>query len=123
MIRGQVNPFREARIPLVLRGPTGLEVALDAIVDTGFSDYLTAPRDLIAAIGLPWSTDTRVQLADGTEVGAHVFEAEVEWGSHSVLIEVTEADCPPLVGMALLYGSELLVQVVDGGEVTISPLA
>ena len=33
-----------------------------------------------------------------------------------------EVDCGPLVGMSLLHGYELTMEVVTGGRVAISPL-
>jgi predicted aspartyl protease len=52
MIRGAVNARREAVVPLRVRGPTGTELDVDAVVDTGYSASLTLPAAVVAALGL-----------------------------------------------------------------------
>ena len=49
MIRGIVNALHEAVVPIRLRGPNGIELDIDAIVDTGFDDQLILPKSRIAA--------------------------------------------------------------------------
>lgn len=51
MITGVFND-REARVPLVLRGPDGREQGVAAIIDTGFSGHLTLPFAVVEALGL-----------------------------------------------------------------------
>ena len=51
-----------------------------------------------------------------------VYDASIEWDGQVRPILVLEADDVPLIGMALLYGSRLTIDVVDGGAVTIEPL-
>ena len=51
-----------------------------------------------------------------------VYEATVFWERRRRRIPVDEANSDPLVGMALLEGSELNVQVRPGGKVTIKRL-
>lgn len=58
-------------------------------------------------------------LADGRDSLFDIYEATVTWNSRPRRIAVDEADCDPLVGMSLLYGCELTVQVVDGGRVVV----
>lgn len=54
MITGVVNVNREAVIRLVVAGPSGQQQEIEAIVDTGFTGFLTLPPALIAALGLSW---------------------------------------------------------------------
>jgi hypothetical protein len=42
MITGYVNPELETVVVLKIRGPEGQELSLEAVVDTGYSRYLTA---------------------------------------------------------------------------------
>ncbi|MDE0077707.1 MAG: hypothetical protein OXO50_09320 [Caldilineaceae bacterium] len=55
MIEGRVNANDEAMIHLVLRGFAGEEQTVEAIIDTGFTGYLTLPAALIAWLGLSWA--------------------------------------------------------------------
>jgi clan AA aspartic protease len=93
------------------------------VVDTGCNGWLTLPPALIAALGLPWQTAVHGILADGTEILCDVYEATVVWDRRQRQIPVVDADAAPLVGMALLEGSELNMQVRAGGKVTIRRLA
>lgn len=122
MIVGAVRD-REARIRLQVRSAGGQLEEIEAVIDTGFTSYLTLPPTLIASLGLRWMSTGRGILGDGSECLFDVFEAIVVWDASERTILVDEADVDPLVGMALLKGCELKVQVRDGGKVTIKPLA
>ena len=61
-------------------------------------------------------------LADGSVVRLSYFRATVLWEGKPRKIMVLDADGGPLVGMSLLYGSRVTLDVVDGGPVTIEPL-
>lgn len=122
MIYGTVTPFREATIPLRIYGPTGLVLDIVAAIDTGFSDYLTLPQDMIRGLLLPSANTMRVMLADGSYAWLGVYLATVDWDGAPVDITVLEADGGPLVGMSLLSGFSVYLEVVDGGNVEVSRL-
>ena len=65
---------------------------------------------------------SRAMLDDGSDSVFDIYETAVTWDGTSRRIAVDEVECDPLVGMSLLYGFELTVQVVDGGQVVIGPL-
>ena len=77
MIAGVVQSD-EGRIRLKVKGPKG-EREVEAIVDTGFTAYLTLPPTLIAALGLQWQRVESFTLADGSECLFDVYVAKVEW--------------------------------------------
>jgi predicted aspartyl protease len=62
------------------------------------------------------------QLADGTIMAFDVYVAIVEWHGQPRTVEVEAADAQPLLGMAMMQGSDLRIQVVPGGSVTIVTL-
>jgi hypothetical protein len=62
-------------------------------------------------------------LADGNESVFDIYEATALWDGSPRRVSVDEVDVAPLVGMALLYGYELTVQIVEGGNVLIKPLS
>ncbi len=119
---GVVTAYREAIIRLPIRGSTGQEQGSEAVVDTGFDGWLTLPTSMIAALGLAWRGRGRAILADGSESSFDTYEVEVIWDGQprQILVDAIEADS--LVGMSLLYGYNLHIQVVDGGSVTIEAL-
>jgi hypothetical protein len=52
MITGEVNPKLEAVIPLTVSGPQGQTRALEVVIDTGYSGFLTLPSAVIAGLDL-----------------------------------------------------------------------
>lgn len=112
----------EARIPLKLRGSTGQEEEVEAVIDTGFNASLSLPPALIAMLALRWQSFGRGMLADGSECHFDVYDATVVWDGKVRRILVDEADTDPLVGMRLLSGYELKLQVCSRGKVTIKRL-
>jgi clan AA aspartic protease len=122
MITGMVTPDREATIGLVVRGPGGKEQAIVALVDTGFDGWLSLSPSSISQLGLRWCQRGRALLADGSESIFDIYEATVIWDGQPRRVPLHEADAAPLVGMSLLAGYELTVQVRPGGKVTIRVL-
>jgi predicted aspartyl protease len=61
-------------------------------------------------------------LGDGSEVSFEVYAARVIWDGEYRDIPVNEAETDPLVGMSLLYGYDLRIQAIEGGDVTINSL-
>nr|MBC8228759.1 clan AA aspartic protease [bacterium] len=51
-----------------------------------------------------------------------VYLAKVLWHNQEREVLVLQADGGPLVGMSLLYGSRVTLDVVDGGDVIIDIL-
>ena len=51
MITGIVTDRREAVIRLKVRGPTGQDQEIEAIIDTGFDGWLSLPSSIIAQPG------------------------------------------------------------------------
>ena len=52
MIRGIVTLDRGPLVPLILRGPHGDQMDVNAVIDTGFTASLTIPPQLVATLGL-----------------------------------------------------------------------
>jgi clan AA aspartic protease len=123
MIVGAVNTYREAVISLKVQGPDGQEQEIEAIVDTGFNGSLTLPSALITALELPFRSRGRAIMADGRENLFDIHKAKVIWEGRARPISVHAAETDPLVGMALVYGYELTIQVVEGGSVIIARLS
>jgi clan AA aspartic protease len=121
VITGRVKD-REARIELRVRGTGKRERTIPAVIDTGFTAFLTLPPALIASLGLTWKSSGRGILADGSECLFDVYAGKVVWDGKVRNILIDEADTDPLVGMALLTGYELKVQICPGGKVRIKPI-
>ena len=122
MIQGIVNANFEAVVPLRLRGPSGVESNADAIVDSGFTSSLTLPTTTIAALGLVRRSAGFAVLADGSSRQFDMFDAEVAWGGTWRPVLVSAVGDESLIGMLLLAGHKLVVEVVPSGSVQIIPL-
>lgn len=122
MITGVVTAAGMAVIPLTLQDTIGYEAPLEAIVDTGFNGFLTLPLPQIAKLGFPYEGNIEVVLGDGRAVNVDAFLGTVVWEGHVREGTVIAADGTPLIGMALLAGSRLCLEVTDGGPVTIERL-
>ena len=122
MISGWVNPSREAIVRLALRSSQGQEQAIEAVFDTGFNGHLTLPPALIEELGFSFLRIARAMLGDGSAVVFDVHEALILWNGRPRRIPVDAADTAPLLGTGLLYGHELSLQVIEGGDALIRPL-
>ncbi|MCJ8280558.1 MAG: clan AA aspartic protease [Rivularia sp. ALOHA_DT_140] len=115
MITGKVNADYEPIITIAIRNEQGKLYYRDAVIDTGFDGWLCLPPNLIAQLNLNWKRRGRALLADGSEIIFDIYEATVFWDEQFLTIPIDEADSDPLVGMSLMEGYQLKIQVVDGG--------
>jgi len=121
MITGHVSalhilvsvPFRRTGQP---------DIAIEFVVDTGFTGELCLPPDTVAALGLPFRYDLRARLADDSPVILPVHDATVPWNGMELETSVLATGKRPLLGIALLEGYELLSQFRENGIVTIDAL-
>ena len=123
MITGTVaTDASEARIQLTVRGPDGDELNATAVIDTGFTGALTLSRASIQHLALSYLHEQVATLADGATFVTATYEAQVVWDGQLRPVTVMAADGGPLVGMALLHGYHLGLDVVSGGTVSITAL-
>jgi clan AA aspartic protease len=121
-MRGSViSDGREATVSLKVigagsdRDSSNIQVA----IDTGFTGHLTLPPETVRSLSLPERGFLEVELADGGMATLGVYEARVLWHWRPLRVPVYEADGAPLIGMSLLRGSTLTIEVIPRGAVTI----
>ena len=122
-MEGAVNAAHEAVVTLSLEGPAGETRDIAAVIDTGFTGFLTVTPALAVELGLPFEGAARATLADGSETTFPYYGVAVLWDGRTRYVEADAADTTPLVGMRLLDGHSLYVEVEDGGRVIIEPTA
>ena len=123
MIEGQVTANREAIVQVTVQGPTGDEVEIDAVVDTGFDGWLTLPAELVKRLSLTWRRRGSALLADGNEILFDVYDGAVIWDGRTRRIPVDVAETAPLLGMGMLQAHRLVMDVERRGAVKITRLA
>jgi clan AA aspartic protease len=122
MIVGHVNSRREAIIQLAVLGDSNQPQGIKAIIDTGYTGFLTLPSAIITTLELTWFMQEEGFLGDGSLCMFNVFEASVIWDGQVKPIEINDSETDPLVGMSLLEDYELNIQGFAGGVVTIKSL-
>ena len=78
MIRGVVTASAEAIVRLRVRGTGGVELDVDAMIDSGFPAYLTLPATIVTALGLVRRSSGTAVLGDGSASQFDMCSAEVE---------------------------------------------
>lgn len=119
MITGLINADREALLRLAVYDQDGLAQEIEAVIDTGFSGYLTLPEVVVQTLGLAFHSQTLVTLSDGSMRVLQKYEASIVWDGQDRDVLVLAVEGGVLIGMALLEGSEVVLRVIDGGAVTI----
>lgn len=79
MIEGRVNARLEATLSLDVQRPGGRSRTIEAVVDTGYSEFLTLPSDRVGELGLTRKHQGSARLADGSEIAFDVYDAELVW--------------------------------------------
>lgn len=122
MMQGFVNQSCEAIIRVAVGHANSPKQMVEAVIDTGFTGFLSLPLSIITRLGLPWHFRDMGTLADGSEVVFEMYKATVIWDGQIQIIDVAASEAEPLVGMSLLYGFKIQIEAVEGGMVTIETL-
>lgn len=121
MIKGKITAYQEAVVELEVGGLNSA-AKIKAVLDTGFTGYLTLPSALINRLNLQQAGEQRAILGDENRVVLKRYVAKVLWHGAERNVFVLQAEGGPLIGMSLLYGSRLILDVVTDGDVTIDAL-
>ena len=95
MMQGKVNQSCEAMLSVVVRN-IDITQSVNAVIDTGFSGFLTLPSDIIAALDLTWKGRDIATLGDGTSCIFEVYIATVIWDGAYRLIDINESPDAPV---------------------------
>ena len=122
MIEGNVNTALEAIITLAVSGTAERSSHVDALIDTGYGGDITLPSDVVNDLGLMRVGSTMLTLANGNEEVFDTYVASVDWSGSERGVAVHETESVPLIGMRMLEGQRLQVDVERGGRVLIETL-
>jgi clan AA aspartic protease len=120
MMQGIVDQNCEAMIRLVVGNSRDRRIVIDALIDTGFTGFLTLPKSIATQLGLSVYSREEGTLGDGSRCIFDIYSGVVIWEGQSIPIDINGSEATPLVGMGLLYGCQLKIDVVVGGQVTVA---
>jgi len=120
-MNGRVTDELEATLPVRIGSAGSALHPFVGVIDTGFNGYVTAPQEVVTSLGLSVCGDTVAELGDGSEVHLPTYEAEVEWFGRRMGVPLLASEGGILLGMSLLRGCRLQVEVESGGEVSLVP--
>ena len=123
MIQGVVNAAHQPVITLEFRGPLGRSPHIEAIVDTGFTEFLMLPPGLVTELGFPFAGTASATLADGVDAEFDVHRGMVLWDGYPRHVGIYLSDTKPLVGMRLMDRHSLYIEVERGGRVVVQAAA
>ena len=106
----------------VAAGNAGIYRAIDCTVDTGFTGWLTLPAHIIREFGLQYRGSRPVKLADGRQRRAELYLGFIKWQGQVFPRLIHQSPSSPLLGMSLLVGSKLTIEVIAGGAVSIAKI-
>lgn len=90
MMQGRVNQNCEAMLSIAIRNVDTIK-SIDAVIDTGFSGFLTLPSGIIAELDLTWKGRDIATLGDGTSCIFEVYIASVIWDGAYRVIDINES--------------------------------
>jgi clan AA aspartic protease len=122
MMQGIVNQNCEATIRLVVSNTNKQRQVIDAVLDTGFTGFLTLPLAILTALNLQAYSREEGTLGDGSTCIFDVYSGFVIWDGEFRRIDINASEASPLIGMSLLYGYRVQFDTVEGGTVIIQSL-
>lgn len=125
VLAGRVEPVNilEARITVAVAGPSMEFWEVEAVIDTGFSGWLTLPEVAVRELDLQIYRRRRVRIADNRVTWMLTYRAVAQWQGRQIDILVHQTENPrPLLGTAMLEHCRLTVDMQEGGPVAVTPL-
>ena len=110
----------EPRLTVQVLDHRGTAVPIEAVIDTGFTGYMTLPIDVVHSLRLEQTTDRRMRLADGRVRRLPTYSARVIWHGNPITVSTPAIPGKPLIGMSLLWNSDVAMAVQENGRVVIN---
>ena len=97
----------EPRITLRVAGRDRIFQTVEAVVDTGFTTYLTLPERTIHELGLIYLGQRPATLASGEVRMFDIYGGLTLWHDQLRVAVIHRTNDRPLIGMSLLSGTAL----------------
>ena len=112
----------EAVAPVPIMNRNGQFQTVEFVVDTGFDGFLALPAELIQRLGLEPYGNSDIAFANGQRELWNTWHCRILWHDQPRDIVIFESRGEVLLGMALLEGSQIAIQVRTDGAVVIEEL-
>ena len=122
MIIGTVDARLNAIVKVAILGRNSRRQTVEAVIDTGFDGHLTLPYRVITLLEFPWVRSQSVILGDGNPQPCDVYDGEIAWNTQLRSIEIEAAETQPLIGMELMRGYDLHIEVFEAARLALQPL-
>lgn len=120
---GYVDEDRlEARITANILDHLGIAVPVESVIDTGFTGFMTLPDELIGTLRLARTRSRTMRLADGRSRRLAAYFATVMWHGNPTMITAITMPGTPLIGMSLLWNSDVAIAARESGRVSVSEI-
>ena len=122
MIRGEVSGNQQILVTVEINNTDGQPHSVDVVMDTGFSGYLALPADTIQQLGLSSVGRRTLEVAKGELLEFEAYLAVVSWHDCLTDVLVLRTDDVSLLGLSLLWGSRITLDVTTQGEASVEDL-
>ena len=120
-MQGYVNAEpKEPRIIVPVLDTDGTPVPLEMTLDTGFTGFMTLRPRVTLALGLERGEDRMTMLTDGQVISTPTCWATVILHGNPTRIPVLELDARPVIGMSLLWNSDIAIAARENGRVLVT---
>ena len=120
---GIVNDVLDAVVSLSILKEGGTTETFEFIVDTGLSEEIVLPEHVVEQLGLLPDDPVVLTTGDGRARVVGTYNAWVLWHDRPRRIHAASMGGEFLIGMGLLSGSNVNIDAVPGGSVTITELS
>ena len=120
MMQGIVDRNREATLRLVVGNAETQRQTVDAVIDKGFTGFLTLPLAILTALNLKAYSREEGVPGDGSTCVFDVYSGFVIWDGELRRIDINASETDPLIGMSLIYGYRIQIDAIEGGTVVIN---
>jgi predicted aspartyl protease len=94
----------------------------DFIVDSGFEGDLTLPAEVVVTLDAVYAGEYPFTLADFTFRSRPVYRVLLDWMGEERDVAIVAMDGNALLGVGLLRGNLVQMEMDEGGEVIVGPL-
>ena len=115
-VSGEIDGL-SPRVPIFVTGEDDSAKSYCALLDTGFDGALSIGLADASELGLRFIRDQVVILADGSEKITSLFAGEVYFAGQWREVPVNATGDDSTVGMQLLYGASIRINVMLNGDI------